>query len=228
MNFIKEIFLGDPGQDYIHQKFIRYGKGEFLGPIISLKKTSRIKVNGSVDYVNILGELILKNSGGDVKVSGSIFSRKEINSELIPKSRKMKGFFNSELKDELPSSELLKLYEEFKDSYFLLDLESQGFKLKTKKKPPKPGSKINDKFFTAVLDNTLLDRIMDEICFDYSNKDFREIKISHTYHINELVVPEEYMNDAAKARILAKRKGSIKRIASVDDSAYEIEKELLA
>jgi hypothetical protein len=228
MNFIKEIFRGDPGQDYIHPKFTRYGRGEFLGPIISLKKTSRIKVNGSVDYVNILGELILKNSSGDVKVSGNIFSRKEINSELILKSRKRKGLFNSELKGCFPSSELLKLYEEFREGYFLLDLESQGFKLKTKKKPPKPGSKTDDKFFTAVLDNTLLDRIMDEICFDSENKDFREIRISHTYQITELVVPEGYRNDAAKARVLAKRKGGIKRVVSVDDSTYEIKEELLA
>lgn len=228
MNFIKEIFQGDSGQDYIHQKFTRYGRGEFQGPVIYLKRNSRIKVNGSVDYVNILGELILKNSGGEVEVSGNILSRKEIKSELILKSRKKQGFFNSELKGDFPLSELLRLYEESREACFLLDLKSQVFKLKTKKKPPKPGSKTDDKFFTAVLDNTLLNRVMDEICFDSENKSFREIKISHTYRINELIVPEECRNDTAKARILAKRKGSIKRIVSVDDSIYETEKELLA
>lgn len=227
MNFIKEIFRGDPGQDYIHQKFIRYGRGEFAGPLIHLKKSNKIKVNGSGEYVTILGELILKNSGGDVKVSGSIFSREEIKSEVIFNSKKKKGFFSSELKGVYAVDELLPLYEGFIGGYFLLDLESAGFKLKTKKKPPKPGSKMDGKFFTATLDNSLLNAVMDEICFDSGNKDFREIEISHTYRITELVVPEEYRNDAIKARLLAKRKGSVKRGVSVDGSVHESVKGLL-
>lgn len=228
MNFIKEIFRGNPEQDYIHQKFIRYGRGEFQGPVISLKKSNKdIKVNGTVDYANILSELILNNSNENIKVSGNILSKMEIKSKLISKTKKKRGFFNSELKGDFVPDELLKLYEEFKDAYFLLDLYSgdREFKLKTKKKLPKPGSGIDDKFLTAVFDISFLNMVMNEICFDSENKNFKEMKITHTYLINELVVPEEYKNDAVKARIFAKRKGFVKRIISVDGSVSEFEKE---
>jgi len=228
MNFIKEIFQGDQEQDYIHQKFIRYGRGEFHGPVISLKKSNKdIKVNGTADYVNILSELILRNSDGNIKVSGNIFSKREIKSKLISKTKKKRGLFNSELKGDFVSDELLKLYEEFKDAYFFLDLYSEGgrFKLKTKKKLPKPGSEIDDKFFTAVFDISFLNTVMNEICFDSENKNFKEMKITHTYLINELVIPEEYKNDAVKARIFAKRKGVVKRIVDVDGYASEFKKE---
>jgi len=58
--------------------------------------------------------------------------------------------------------------------------------------------------------------------FDY-NKDFSKAKIKHTLIIEELVIPKEYMNNPALARVNAKRKGKIKRIIDLDGKTFEKE-----
>ena len=58
--------------------------------------------------------------------------------------------------------------------------------------------------------------------FDY-DKDFSKAKVKHTFIIEELVVPKEYANDPALARVKAKRKGKIKRFVEVDGNSYEQE-----
>jgi len=231
MDFIREIFEGNPDQDWIHNKFVKYGKGEFPGPYISIKKSrSLLKISSSADYVNILGMLIVETSTGNLKVDGSILSREEINSYLetlgleIGKSGKKKGIFTYKVKGDVDSRALAELYSKVRDGILLLNLDS-GNKvgLKVKKKLPKPGSKLNEKFCTGVIG--LNDRILDEICFGIDAKDFKEIEISHRYRIDEVIIPED-CKDFSLARILAKRKGSVRRTVKVDGAVHEAEKEL--
>ena len=79
-----------------------------------------------------------------------------------------------------------------------------------------------------------LQLLMDGILFDVdkkrvvSDKNSGGIKVSHTYVIKEMVVPEEYKNDFAAARIHAKRMGVIRRVVEVDgEKVIEKEKGLL-
>jgi len=231
MNFIKELFEGDSEQDWIHDKFIKYSKGEFSGPYISVKKAGAfLKISSSADYVNILGMLLVGTFSGTLKVVGAILSKEKIDTYLetigleIVKARKKKGSFTYKVEGEVDSNALAELYSRLKNGVLLLNLSGDKVGLKVNKKLPKPGSKQNEKFCTGKMGQN--ERIVNEICFDVDAGNFKEIEISHTYIIDELVVPED-CKDFSLARALAKRKGSVRRSVSVDGSVHETEKELL-
>ena len=231
MNFIRELFEGDSEHEWIHNKFIKYSKGEFPGPYISVKKAGAfLKINSSADYVNILGMLLAGTFSGTLKVEGSILSKEKIDTYIetigldIGKARKKKGAFTYKVTGEVDSKALAELYSRLMGGTLLLNLSGGKVNLKVKKKLPKPGSKRNEKFCTGRLGQN--DRILAELCFDVDIGKFKEIEISHTYIIDEIVIPED-CKDFSLARALAKRKGSVKRSVTVDGSVHETEKEML-
>ncbi|MEM4347519.1 MAG: hypothetical protein QW802_02905 [Candidatus Altiarchaeota archaeon] len=221
MHFIKAIFLKEFNAS-IHEKFIRYGRGEFPGPVILIEKDNKkIKLSGSVDYVNIVGRIISEFSN-QCKCSGKIISKADIEKSLreivdiikVKKSRlqcyEIKGSY---LKDDL-----LKLYDNFFDAYFLFDLKSDNkeFSMKTKKNLPKPG-KFDENFFNATLGINAQSKVSEEIAFDVESFDkFNKVKISHIYFIKKLIVPEGLKDNFKEARIKAKREGIIRRIIETD------------
>lgn len=235
MHFIKEIIQGDPDQEHIHLRFKRYGRGEFAGPSIGIKeKSGFLKINASDGYAEALGEIL---AGEDCvfEFSGNIISRDDLTDFLegqkieIEKAAKKKGVNNYTVKANASSQTLRGLYEKLKGALVFLDIKSAGGKefLKTKKKPPKPGSGADAKFCSAVLESSKKEELIEKICFDLDKKDFREASILHTYVIEDLAVPEEYKKDPAKARIHAKRKGTLKRMIEVDGVKRENEYDLL-
>ena len=237
MNFIEQIFTGKVDEK-THQKFIKYGKGKFPGPVLEIKKQKKnIKVKGSYDYSEIFGKLIAENADGNFNVTGKILSKNDLDDELIrlgveiqkkSKKRKLKVY---QIKTEIDSGTFKKLYE--LNAYVLLSLapvEKINFKLKSKAAPPKPGGGVDDKFCSAVFDISLLDTIMDELCFDAVDdidvENFKKINISHEYKINEIIIPDGVATPA-EIRLQAKRKGRIIRKIAVDDEEVVREGKLL-
>ncbi len=224
MNFIEQIFKGKTDEK-AHWKFIKYGRGKFPGPILEITKLAKgVKVNGSFDYAETLAELILKNYDGDFRVTGKLFSREEIKDELsnigveIQKKSKKGKLKVYQIKTEINSEILKKLYA--LDAGVLLSLEPSDknkitANLKSKAAVPKPGDAVDNKFCSAVYDISMLDKIMDELCFDIKDKNFKKIKISHEYMINDVILPEG-VDDPAQIRLLAKRKGKLIRSIIVD------------
>ncbi len=228
MDYIKDLVTGKSGQEHVHQKFVKYSKGSFAGPAITVKKAgSSIKISGSYEYADAIAGLILQNSSGKISVAGNVFSKSEIKTDYAAKSKKKLGVYNTEIKGEADAKTLLELYNANKEATFYLDLQAEKAKLKTKKKPPRAGSEKDEEFFSATLDASMAGVVADDICFDCVKKDYTEIKISHEFTINEFVIPEEYRSDPAKVRLAAKRKGTIKRKTEVDGAVQETEKELL-
>ena len=228
MDYIKDLVTGKSDQEHIHQKFVKYSKGTFCGPVITVKKAANsIKISGSYEYADTIAGLILRNSSGKVSAAGNVFSKSEIETDYAAKSKKRLGVCNTEIKGEADAKTLLDLYNANKEATFYLDLQAEKAKLKTKKKPPRSGSEKDEEFFTATLDASMADAVANDICFDCAKKDYKEMKISHEFTISELVIPEEYRNDPAKARLNARRKGKIKRKTEVDGAVQETEKELL-
>ncbi|MCK4491738.1 MAG: hypothetical protein KAU03_03885, partial [Candidatus Altiarchaeales archaeon] len=73
MNFLRDVFEDKEDQEYIHHKFVKYGRGGHEGPVAVIKKTRDvIKINASADYANILGAILLKSSDCDVAAKGNI------------------------------------------------------------------------------------------------------------------------------------------------------------
>jgi hypothetical protein len=132
-------------------------------------------------------------------------------------------YFQNNISDqELKKEQLIELE---KVSYFtLLDLEGDGFKLKIKKKLPKPGKdadKIDNKFCQFEADNRFYSVIKEDLFWDMPEA--KKINISHKIIIEQIILPKEE-KDYAKIRELAKRKGKLIRNAIVDGK--ELSKEL--
>jgi len=227
MNHIKDIFLGKP-VDYIHSQYTRYGKGTFNGPALAIKNGKTIKADGSVHYANILGGIIAESSQEDINASGSIFAKREIKIPVETSGKKTKGDLHSlNVKGTLPADALKMIYSDYPDANILLELSAGGWKLKCKKKPPRPGGGLDTKFCSAILENTALDKVMDEILFDAKDKNFKEAEIKHQITIEELVSTPELKKDPARFRLEAKRKGRIKRTVTIDGKTTETTKEFI-
>ncbi len=99
-----------------------------------------------------------------------------------------------------------------------MNVKSDEFKLSVKNKIPKPGGKVKENFCSATL--PLED--LEEFAFDF-DKNFTHAKIVNKFVITDLVVPKQYENDSVMARFMAKRKGKLVRVITVDEK--EIKKE---
>jgi len=88
-------------------------------------------------------------------------------------------YYENSIPNQELSGEQLKELES--NSYFtLLDLEGEGFKLKIKKKLPKPGKKedkIDGKFCQLEIDEKFYSKIKEDLFWDVP--DSKKIKIKH-------------------------------------------------
>lgn len=220
MNFIKKILNGEIDES-VHRQFIRFGKGKYPKRFpISLWKTKKIKVRAGFEFVNDL--VLLCSKLGNAKVSGMTLSKTNL-SELMSQNNiegdseaKKGGLY---FKNNIPDQELKKeqLRELEKASYStLLDIEGEGFKLKIKKKLPKPGKsekKIDDKFCQFEAENKFYSLIKEELFWDMPEA--KKIEISYTVMVQEIVMPKGE-KDYAKIRDLSKRKGKMIRKVNID------------
>lgn len=213
-SFIKKIWQGNG--EGVHYQFVRFSKGRFEGrAILNLHKTSKVKLKGSFEWVNDF--VNLANESGDMKFSGVILSREELDLE---NEKKKKGVFQYDVSDL--SSEKL---NEIKDKAYALLLSGEGEEtlLKIKRKLPKPGKskdKVDDKFCYLELNLNQWEKVKDAFMFPECKK----CRISHIFEINEIVIPEGE-KDFEKIRLLAKKKGKIIRTIEIDKKESEDEKE---
>ena len=228
MNFIKKIF-DKKFDEETHRQFIRFGKGEYNKRFpLSIGKAKNIKVKSGFEFANDL--VLLCSKFGDAKVSGIVLSKRDISN--IMSQNNING--NSETKkgglyfqNNIPTQELKKeqIIELEKVSYFtLLDVEGEGFKLKMKKKLPKPGKgteKIDDKFCQLEAESKFYPLIKEDLFWDMPEA--KKIIISHKVIVQQIIMPDGE-KDYAKIREGAKRKGKIIRNAIIDGK--EISKEI--
>lgn len=232
MNFIKKIFNGEIDED-VHFQFIRFGKGNYKGRFrLGLWKTKKIKVKTSFEFAN---DLVLLCSGfGDSKVSGIVFSKKKI-SDMMSENNiegdskaKKKGLYyeNNIPEQELNEKQIIELE---KESYStLLDMEGKGFKLKVKKKLPRPGKsekKIDPRFCVLETDEKFYSKIKEDLFWDMPEA--KKIDIAHEVIVEEIVMPKGE-KDFSKIREMAKRKGKVIRKAVIDEKEIVSEKEFEA
>ncbi|MFH1331950.1 MAG: hypothetical protein ABIH63_01570 [archaeon] len=222
MNYIKKIFENKI-DEAVHQRLVRYCKGEYERAIMEVKNGKSIKVKGTFDWCNDLFGTIAENIKEEAEVEGSLIAARGFENEFeFTSYKKKKGANTGEIEATLKPEQMREMYEKFKDNFILLNIESGSFSLKVGKKLPKPGGKVKEGFCKATLPKELLNE------FVWETKDFSNAKIRHIFIINELIVPKEYENDYAQARIMAKRKGILKRILELDGKIIEKETELTA
>ncbi len=232
MNLIKKVVEGNIDEN-VHKQFTRFGKGEYGGRfLLSLWKTKKIKIKSSFEFASDF--VALCSEFGNCQASGIVMSKenisnvmKENNIEGNSKSKRGGLYYESDIPLQELSGDQLKKLEE--NSYFaLLDLEGEGFKLKIKKKLPKPGKnekKIDGKFCQLEVDEKFYLKIKEDFFWDVPNA--KKINIKHKVIIDSIIMPEGE-KDFSKIRELAKRKGKIIREVEIDEQKTTKEYELEA
>lgn len=220
MNFIKKIVQGEV-DEAVHKRFSRYGKGEYERGLLWIKKGKNLRLKGSYDWSNDLFGLIAENIKKDTEVKGKIVAFRDFESEIgiEPESFSKRGkVYTAEINSVLTPEQMMSLYEKFQGDFLLLNIKSDDFKLRVKNSIPKPGGKIKDNFCSATVTLDLLD----EFAFDF-DKNFSEVNITNKFVITDLVVPKEYEKDPAMARLMAKRKGKLIRVITMEGDSIEKE-----
>ncbi len=222
MNYIKKIFE-DRVDETVHQRLVRYGRGDYEGvSSMELINGKNIKIKSTFEFSNDLFGTIAENTKEEAEVNGSIIAVREFENELsfgLASYKKKKGANTGEIDTTLKPEQMKETYEKFKNNFILLNVESENFSLKVGKKLPKPGGKIKEDFCKASLPKELLTE------FVWETKNFKKAIIKHTFTINDLIVSKEYESDYAKARIMAKRKGKLKRTVEFDGKKIQKEAE---
>lgn len=210
------------GKQEAHKYFLRFGKGNYPGRGLLKIDTSRLSINGSFENVNSL--IIWLSQQSKLKVSGKILSKSEIDNLIektglkiiSKKAKRERAIFEYSVEGEC--NDLTELGKAV--YFFLLDAKSNGYEFKCKKNLPRPGKsselKIDEKFFSLHFDNSFASSFKKEFLFDIPEG--KKISISHDIIINDIIIPKELakINDFAKIREEAKRKGKIIRKANVD------------
>ena len=228
MNFIKKIF-NKQIDEKVHNQFTKFGPGTFENrAIIDLSVTSKgiVKMKTSPEFTNELVEFLANTITGSIPVKGLIFASRDLTEESPIEFTQIKnamGIKKHIVDANLTKEQILKACKKFPFNSINLSFETSYGKLKIKEKAPKSGKSgkgdSNPKADYCVLTNS--DKsILGDYLFDVKEP-FKKAFIKHTIHIDEIIVPEEYKNDFAKARLMAKRKGKIVRSIVIDKNDNE-------
>ena len=224
MNFLKSLFEGKQ-HPLMHDKFTRYGNGEYERLYFEIKKGKDLKIKSSFDFANDFVGIIADRIKENATVSGKLIAARDFEKELgFPTTTYTKRgkLYTAELNTTLKPDQLKSLYDKMKEDFLLLKIESDNFKLKTKNSLPKPGGRVKPNFCSA----TLPLECLDEFAWDVK-KDFKLLIIKHVLHITDVEFSQELMKkDPARARLEARRKGKIERLLNIDGSEEKREAKL--
>ena len=218
MHYVKDIFEKRK-TEHAHNKFVRYSKGEFVGPLLNIKVSkSSVKVDGSFHIANEILFLMAEYLGNkEVEIKGNLSWNEDLSPKLANigikylKVTKSRGIFNYALHNKVK----LKDFVENLGSYNLLvSFKADEAKLTTKNRLPKPNKEIAKDFVKAVFPAEMKDRILDEFAFDMKDRNAKQIDISHKIIVDRIHMPE--VETFEEARRLATREGKIIREITLD------------
>ena len=230
MHYIKDLFQGKE-TEHLHNKFIRYSRGEFVGPLLKLKfAKANVKVYASFHFTDELLSIFADKLGDrEVKAKGTIVWNKDLATEFdtlgikFTKVSKARGIFKYTIDNTIVLKDLVALMNKY---YVLLNVKEDGLTYSTKKALPKPNKEFGADFCKLTLPADMKDFIIDEFAFDLENREkIKQIEISHKIIVTDIALPEGE-KDFEIARRQAKRVGTIERVLTVDGEENLSQREL--
>lgn len=224
MHYIKDIFQGNTTQ-HAHEKFVRYSKGHFVGPLITIKQTpSGTKVGTSFHLVDELLHLITEVIGNErVHVTGSIVWNSDLSDELLKlgikysKVTKARGIFKYVLDNDVA-------FKDFVDAMcnynILVNLKHPKVSIACKSSFPKPNKEFGADFCKCLFPKDMDSRLFEEFAFDIEKQTPKEVIIKHTIEVDDIKLPQDVAS-FEEARRLATREGMLIRHISVDKEEKE-------
>ncbi len=229
MHYIRDIFENKEN-DHAHSKFVRYSKGIFTGPMLTLKfEKSQVKVSTSFHLVDELLFFIAQKIGDcELDVRGSLSWNKDLGLELerngikYLKASKSRGIFKYELKNKVKFKSFV---ETFINYNLFISFEVNDIKFTCKDKAPKASDEVVADFCKLKIPYEYVDSFMKDFCFDIKDKSLKNIEISNGIEINDIIFPAGKLS-FEDIRRLSKRKGKIIRkiiINKKDETKHEKE-----
>ena len=236
--YINKIF-NDEVDDLAHLQFVKYSRGEFkYKAMVAVKAQAKgiFKIGTTAEYGNELVRYLAEKVGDDnVNVSGALLTTHNLDGEFdYDEKKNALGVKKYLLDREIKGSKIIELLDKFPKCFFGLSMKVGNTDLKIKPKSPKspkPGNKADSEikidFCKLKTDDV---ELVKNLVFDADN--FKEVRISHTLMINEIIVSDELKKEAngdyAMIKDMAKRKGKIVREMTVDGVESVKEKEFSA
>tara|TARA_Y100000310_G_scaffold321014_1_gene378076 strand:+ start:29 stop:748 length:720 start_codon:yes stop_codon:yes gene_type:complete len=236
--YINKIF-DDEVDDLAHLQFIKYSRGEFkYKAMVAVKAQAKgiFKVGTTAEYGNELVRYLAEKVGDDsVMVSGVIMTTQDLDGEFdYDEKKNALGVKKYVLNREMTGNKLIELLDKFPKCFFGLSMKVGNTDLKIKPKSPKspkPGNKADSEIKIDFCKLKTDDKeLVDSLLFDVHS--FKEVRVSHTLMIDEIIVSDELKKEAsgdyAKIKEMAKRKGKVVRELMIDGVEKVVEKEFEA
>lgn len=207
----------------VHARFTRFSVGEFQREAILIAQSKKnLKLQTGYEYANDLATIATNLLGDKEKISGEavlVAAKSDPNKDIEEagfgiKDKRGKKYT---LTFDLSAKELRFAIQKLGTYAFIFSKFNcdPSVKLKMKSTPPKPGS-VTEKFCTMQVEPKLASPLLDAFLFDVKEREFKKAEINHVFIIKDVVIPKEYENDFAKARLHAKKKGKIQRKVTID------------
>jgi len=228
MSVINKIFSGVKDEE-VHGDFTKYSRGIFQNKyLVEAKKVKdRLNIKTSAEFVNYIVKECLKEVKGEFDVKGVIVATFDVSKEAefpVERIKQFMGIKQAVIATKTTADKILKLMDKYPKAFFALTFSTPNSELKVKAKAPKSakpaatGDKEPAAEFLSV--KTTNKGIADDLLFGIS--DFKEVTIKHVLNIKEIVIPKNE-KDPVKLRENAVRKGTIKRIMTIDGNKSEKE-----
>jgi hypothetical protein len=219
---VKRIFDGEADES-VHVAFLKFGRGHYKNKYLAegKRQAKNWAIKTSAEYVNDIVAWCLKGSGS-VKMKGVIVSTLDLRDESpidFKKVSNFQGVRKHVVDGEVESSKIFDLMDKFPKAFFALSFKGDDFVLKVKAKAPTSGKPGKEKEGGPVADFVSLktgdESLLSELFFGVDK--FDAVKIRHDIEISDIVYPEDMDSlKPAEIRERAKRRGVLKRLATVD------------
>jgi hypothetical protein len=232
---IRKIFEGDFDSE-VHSDFVKFSRGEFKNKYLidAKKQASKWTIKAGSEFANFLVKSCLNYSENSIKATGIIATTSDLKGDIsfdISKVSQFQGVKKYVINCEIKTKELIELMNKFPRAFYALSFSGTDFDLKIKAKAPKSGKhgkedeEIKADFCTIKTNDK---KILDEFFFD-CGLDWKEIKISHTIKINNIVYPKDMDKmSPIQVRENSKREGVLVRYITIDGVSKTSEAKFLA
>lgn len=212
--------------EHAHNKFIRYSKGSFVGPLLIMRFTANsVKLAGSFHFGDEFLYLVSDVLGNrEVHIKGSLVWNAELSKELeslgikYVKVTKSRGIFKYVLDNDVKLTDFMDTLGKYN---LLVSLKTGDISLTMKSSFPKPNKEFGPDFCKVTLPKEFIEPVLKEFAFDVEKEKCKRIDISHLIEVEDILLPD--CDNFEEARRLAKRKGKLTRKVIVN-SEEEFEK----
>jgi hypothetical protein len=215
------IFEGEIGEE-AHSDFLKFSRGVFADRYLveAKKQKDSWSIKTGPEYANFLVRACLEKAKGKVNVNGIITATFDVSGKAqfqIAEVKNAMGIKKAIINTETEPEKILSLMREFPRAFFALSFSTATTTLKIKAKAPKNakpssnGGKEPKAEFCSV--KTTDQELVSEILFEVP--EVKAVAIKHEINITDIDLPKGLTNPV-EIREKSKRKGTIKRIVTVD------------